>query len=715
MLYTVRSVGVAIGLWAGCGLAGMCLAQSLEAAAAEKPHPLLTWVKQHPREGSAKPSPRMGYETSYGYDPLRKLLIRYGGHNQGGGGEQNSETWTYDLATDTWTLKEPNDAPPGVCCTQQNVYDELLRKFLRFRSFSGSHGWQSYREIALKDSSVWAYDLDSNTWRAMRPCPEVWPHGLRGAAYDPIRGVTVIHGGEGAGHGTVVYDLYTNTWHELKPSGPPPEGGPARNLSQPGFCYDGSRFILFGSQFADDNRTWVYDLDANQWSILPVKEHPPADKSSPVLAADIRNGVVLCSVLGKQGHETWVLDPDKPEWRRINVPQEPDYSGARNRILLYLPDENLFVLENRTKDEQQIWTFRYAEAPPPAKARWLPGPQNLRALTTQQGVKLSWQPPPGVSSAEYQVQRWVAAKPWGPAERMTVATTTGTELEDTKVEAGKLYLYQVIATGADGVPRRSAVVRAQPPVVLDVLCSVPQATRIELSWKSPAEDVVGYHVERADVAVDSASQVARIANQYPQASEWAVGRIRSIGRFQRLTAAPLGQTRFVDTTVDLSAGQREPEGPLSLHRPLRDDQLAPGKPYRFAVYAYRVIAVNRLGVESGPSPLVFTYPSAVQHVFAKEEEEGKTRLKWQPHPAAGIKGYYVYRFNGRWDKDPIVRLTPEPIQATEYLDEQSGQVTRRYEIVAVDALGQEGEPSQPVWSRREWRRYYVPFVGQWHQ
>ncbi len=677
MANRVRRASAVLGLLVASWLAETSLGQAAENAAGQQPHPLLAWVKQHPREGSAKPSPRMGYETSYGYDPLRKLLIRYGGHNQGGGGEQNSETWTYDLATDTWTLKEPNDAPPGVCCTQQNVFHEGLRKFLRFRSFSGSHGWQSYREIALKDSSVWAYDLDSNTWRAMRPAPEIWPHGLRGAAYDPIRGVTVIHGGENAAYGTAAYDLYTNTWHDLKPSSPP-EGGPPRNLSQPGFCYDGARFILFGSQFADYNQTWAFDLDANQWSILPVKAHPPAEKSCPVLAADLHNGIVLCSVLGKQGHETWVLDPQKPEWRRINVPQEPDPSGARNRVLLYLPDVNLFVLENRTKDEQQIWTFRYAEVPPPAKARWLPGPQNVRAVTTQRGVKLAWQAPPGVSSAQYQVQRWEAAKPWGPAERTTVATTTSTELEDSKVESGKLYCYQVIATGADGVPRRSAFARAQPPVVLDVLCAAVEPKRVELYWTAPAEDAVGYHVERAEVAVYSASQVARIAKQYPQASEWAVGQVRSIGRFERLTTKPITETKFVDTTIDLAAGQHDPQTPLTVERQLRPDQLNPaGKPYRFAVYAYRVIAVNRLGVESGPSPLVFTYPSAVQHVFSKEEEGGKTRLKWQAHPAPGLKGYYVYRFNGRWDTDPIVRLTPQPIYTTEFLDEQAGEVTRR--------------------------------------
>jgi len=30
-------------------------------------------------------------------------------------------------------------------------------------------------------------------------------------------------------------------------------------------------------------------------------------------------------------------------------------------------------------------------------------------------------------------------------------------------------------------------------------------------------------------------------------------------------------------------------------------------------------------------------------------------------------------------------------------------------------LGQEGEPSQPVWSRREWKRYYDPYVEPSHQ
>jgi hypothetical protein len=103
---------------------------------AQKPN---TWAKRSPVK-DGPPSPGMGYETSLGYDPVAQRLIRWGGHNQGGGGEQNAETWTFDLANSRWALKEPNTSPPGVCCAQQNVFDANHNRFLRFPAFSGNHG-----------------------------------------------------------------------------------------------------------------------------------------------------------------------------------------------------------------------------------------------------------------------------------------------------------------------------------------------------------------------------------------------------------------------------------------------------------------------------------------------------------------------------------------------------------------------------------------------
>ena len=713
-------MGISRRLVASCCamLAGLACGSAL---ASDPPHPLMEWVKRHPLPGAAKPSPRLGYETTYGCDPVSRLLIRHGGHNQGGGGEQNAETWTYDLDRDVWTLKEPNDAPPGICCGQQNVFDAAGGLFVRFPAFSGNHGWQSFREIRLKDSAAWTYDLAANTWRNMRPWPAPRIAGLRGAAYDPHHQVTVVHGGETTSFGTALYDLYANTWHVMKPKGPAPEA----NLSQPGFTYDAVHrvFVLFGSQFDTDDRTWLYDLRTNAWRVLEIPgERPPAreKESSPILAADTRSGIVLCSIRNRREGdrlETWALDVTKAAWTRLKVAREPDRSGGRSRVLLYLEDRNLFFLENSTSGndgqsrEQQVWTFRYAEAPAP------PPPVRLRVTTEKDAAVLEWDAPGDRAGAAWQVYRAEDAQPWQVGWAKLPATRSS-PYKDAGLKPGTAYFYQVRCTDGGGqAGPASFVARTQPPVVMGLVVSVAGPKRAELAWeKSPAQDVAGYHVERAEVAVYSSEEVRRIADRYRPASDLAAGTIRAIGAFGRLTASPAAEPRFVDETLDLSGGRKGPAGPVAEVRALRPDEVAAsGKPYRCAVYAYRIIAVNRLGVESGPSPLVFTWPSAVQCVFSKEEGADKTRLRWRANPEKGLKGYLVYRHGGPYDKEPIVRLTAEPVAATEFFDDGAGKSTRRYEVVAVDALGQEGEPSQPVWARREWARFYGPYAGEWHQ
>ena len=71
------------------------------------------------------------------------------------------------------------------------------------------------------------------------------------------------------------------------------------------------------------------------------------------------------------------------------------------------------------------------------------------------------------------------------------------------------------------------------------------------------------------------------------------------------------------------------------------------------------------------------------------------------------------RINGPGQK--VTRLTAEPLEKSHYVDPATGKDTRRFWVVAVDALGQEGIPSSPAWHYRQFRKYYVPFVGDWHQ
>jgi hypothetical protein len=414
-------------------------------------------------------------------------------------------------------------------------------------------------------------------------------------------------------------------------------------------AYDSVRklHILFGSQFTDDPHTWAYDLKANRWRDLKPSVMPPTNQNDAVLTFDSGNAMVIAIVKISEGKgdnaksrlETWALDVHKNKWKKMNPPQEPDSSGNRARLLSFIPDLRLSILENRTHPphgpaEQQIWMYRYR-----------------RDLV--HGI---------------------------PSEQPMPPTAT----------------------------------RTQPRIVEDAVVSVRSEKAVELRWSPPAgRDVTGYHVERAAVEVWSEDQLTRLKKRTPPLAEPSVGAVRRIGAFTRLTKEPIRETSFTEQ-IDLTKPQAIDGKPL-FERKLSKEHFDPdGKPYRFAVFAYRIRAVNALGVESGPSPYFLTIPSAPQSVFSREQGAA-CELKWVNNKEANVKGYRVYRMDGRFDNAAISRLTPEPVAGETFTDPQAGKATRRYYIVAVDALGQEGVPSAPVWFEREWKQFYKPFTTEWHQ
>jgi hypothetical protein len=618
----------------------LCVASSAQEKFPD--HPVNTWIKRTPVEGSP-PSPRLGYEGDCVWDAKHGVILRYGGHNQGGGGEQHSEVWTCDPFTGKWTLKEPNAAPPGVCCAQQNVYDPIAWRYIRFPSFSGSHGWQWSREIYMNQTSVWTYDLETNLWRNRRPFPSPKLAPLRCASRDAHHQVAVVFGGEGSSEGTIVYDPYLNTWKSMKPARQP-EFRSGGNMT-----YDivHRLHILFGSQFGNDVHTWAYDLDKNEWRDLKPETQPPTDKNDAVLAYDEASEKVIAIIKISEGKDeeakhtlqTWSFDVEKNAWKRMNPAREPDASGNRARVLMSVPDLNLIFLEDCPSKprEQQVWSYRCGDVP----------------------------------------------------------------------------------RGIHGV---TAPVRTSPRTPEDVIVSVIGAKEVEIAWKAPpkGKDIgadllktLKYVVERAPVDVLTEDQLKRLKSRTPPLEPPSVGAFSAVGEFKRITEKPVEGLSFVDRGVNLEEKPADAANPV-WHRDFskeeRDDS---GKPYRFAVFAYRVRAVADTS-EGGPSEAVFTIPSMPQWVFSKEDG-GACHVKWAASPEKGIKGYRVYRMDGRFDKEPITRLTTEPIAETTFTDPKAGKNARRYYVVAVDALGQEGLPSMPVWFEREWKKFYLPFTGEWHQ
>ena len=275
-------------------------------------------------------------------------------------------------------------------------------------------------------------------------------------------------------------------------------------------------------------------------------------------------------------------------------------------------------------------------------------------------------------------------------------------------------------TAVDAEGRASAPsvkVRAQPPVVQDVVVSPLETKTLELTWTAPGTDIAGYRIERADVRVYAMNELTTMkygrGNGQSTRLNTAIGAIRAMGEFKPITKELVKGTTFVETTVNFGAGQQDVAASIygSNFERYRD---AEGKPYPWAVYAYRIHAVNHLGVESGDSPWFLSVPGPVEHVFSREDVR-TVHLKWAAHTSKGIVGYNVYRMWDRFGAKPIERLNEKPVKAPRFTDPKAARPTHRYFVAAVDALGQEGLISSPVWSYREWRRFYAPFEGEWHQ
>lgn len=683
------------------------------------------WYKRTPIEGAPR-NPQMGYEGAWAWDPYDRVILRWGGHNQGGGGEQNSEMWAYDPVKNTFTLREPNYFPPGSCCNREQVFDLANRRYVRFPSFSASHGWQWRRMVYQMQSSVWTYDYPSNQWRNMRPWPEVTPGPMRGAAYMPDDQVTLVCQGQGVEWGSAIYDLYTNTWHRLNAKNEPP----GRNTF--GIAYDpvGRKFVTFGSQNGSDPRTWIYDIDKNEWQGLELKPHPPAVRNGAVMAYDPLHKMMLCVAIAQKGGgdddeasgalETWAFDPAKLAWRKLDVVNPPDPSGVRARLMLFAPELNAFVLEIRTEKpkEQQEWLFRYADYTPPADSVDIFRGMAPTAVTSGKSVTLKWADHTA-GPTTCNVYRGTGEKPWAVkyAKVATVQTaaanmTAHGVYEDKDVKPGTIYYYYVVPLGKDGKEGSPSLkVRAQPKAIVDVVVSAVDAKKVELSWDKQADDVAGYNVYRAPLTIYSNEQYGPIRDKNKLAKGPAdpqVGVWRFAGEFTKINDKPLADPAFTDTSIDLSKPAPTPQG-----RYADENRSA----YKFAVYAYRVTAVNKLGVESGPSPYYLTIPEPVSDLKSRESKGG-TDLRWSAGKEKNIVGYRIYRMEGRYDKDGVTLITPEPVKGTTYTDNIPNgpdDPAKRYYVVAVDSLGQEGIVGSPTWGAREYARYYEGFLGEWHQ
>lgn len=202
------------------------------------------------------PSGRLGARVAY--DSESDKMILFGGFALANG-QLFNETWAYDFSTDTWTQMRPSLSPSGQnyhCMAYDSKADRIV-----------SVGWETERYI-------WTYDYNTNTWQAipMGDGPDIFDYC--GFTYNDRGGLFILYGGsEGGSDETWTYDLASNTWQQRQPGQNP--GVLSRHL----LVYDPitDQSILFGGQIGNamffyTDKTWLYDLNTNTWTDIASNE-----------------------------------------------------------------------------------------------------------------------------------------------------------------------------------------------------------------------------------------------------------------------------------------------------------------------------------------------------------------------------------------------------------------------------------------------------------
>ena len=278
------------------------------------------WTELHP----ANPPPARVYHAM-AYDPISGKVILFGGRT-GPGESSLSDTWAYDPPANTWTELHPNLSPQTraehAMCALGDTGKILLY---------GGRSWPDWDVY----HQTYFFDTATGQWQSVTPEKEPTAAILTGLAYDARDHRAVLFGGAfdprwGPSNETWAFDDSIVAWSRLDIGNPPS----ARESIEGAYDALRGRFLTFGGGYKtydallwqECGETCIYDVQANQWSILPEDETGPAAREeacftySPSLDQAMLFGGVNVEVL----NDLWVLSPDGT-WTRItaeNPPQE---------------------------------------------------------------------------------------------------------------------------------------------------------------------------------------------------------------------------------------------------------------------------------------------------------------------------------------------------------------------------------------------------------
>ena len=271
--------------------------------------------------------------------------------------DDSVQTWTYDVCTNTWTQMHPDREPVAV---EQVGVDRWA-----WFAYDVVYDINSDLTIALdrRYGSMWAYDMQADTWTQKRDAPDA-PTDTRLGAYDTLT-TRVIAAKDADPAELWSYDVEADVWapiHQTNTLG----GG----LAYLPFVYDASVDQIVAYQWrvpydTSDQQTWLFDLPTGTWS-RSTAETPSIPCGwiavSPAIVYDeaTKRTVVIC------GSRLASYDAAADRWEVVEYetdfgwnPPPTVYDPVNERLVAYGDSGQVVAFNPRTGD----WTILLEPSP----------------------------------------------------------------------------------------------------------------------------------------------------------------------------------------------------------------------------------------------------------------------------------------------------------------------------------------------------------------
>lgn len=184
------------------------------------------------------------------HDHIRKVTVLTGGVF-GAGGEEDSDTWEYDGAQ--WTRAvAPNDGYLPARWLHASVFDSDRGKVVLFGGANITR--------ATRYSDTWEYDGTEWVEKTLSLSNPGVRHSHK-MAYDSVRKVTILYGGEGVYDYDIQWEWDGTSWRRLSLDAPNPE---RRHDHAMVFDPIRKRVVLFGGSTSGmQNDTWEMHVRGN--------------------------------------------------------------------------------------------------------------------------------------------------------------------------------------------------------------------------------------------------------------------------------------------------------------------------------------------------------------------------------------------------------------------------------------------------------------------